>query len=291
MGVFQVVWWLTGKVHLTFSLWEQAAGGVYMGELKIFLMWSLWDALCVNTGLLIALHSLLTVFCSSACKTRWPGPESIGWSSVRAWKGEKTLRESWFAIANVLVAVFQKANLWHPFAAPDLLWLLLGSPVRSPSPYGSHKLLQASIHLVSSLMLCQTSACLLYPLGSVLSVPVAEIKALKGSRDIPGFYAGFQLNLRLFFFKYMNHMGKATFQKLGWCFSSVGEFDILFRLTYQICALSEAAFVCHLWTWLTLTFPLGCNSVKLQQWVGLKSDSTSYTTHLSDKTFRSVESN
>lgn len=38
-------------------------------------------------------------------------------------------------------------KLWHPRAAPGLFWLLrLGSPVRSPGPYGSPKLPQASIH-------------------------------------------------------------------------------------------------------------------------------------------------
>jgi len=51
-------------------------------------------------------------------------------------------------------------------------------------------------------MLCQTPVLsLLYPPGSVLFVPVPEIKALKGSRDLLGFYAGFQIKLSLFFFK------------------------------------------------------------------------------------------
>ena len=37
-------------------------------------------------------------------------------------------------------------KLWHPPAAPHLLWPLLGSPVHSPSPCSPRKLVQASIH-------------------------------------------------------------------------------------------------------------------------------------------------
>lgn len=112
--LFQIVWWLVGKGHPTSSL-EQSAWDVHVGELKIFLMWSLrqgcllhqyWIACCF-----VLYWTLLKVFCSSVDKTRWPGPGSTGWSSVCAWKGEKTLKESQFASA-----VYQRANFWrlHP---------------------------------------------------------------------------------------------------------------------------------------------------------------------------------
>jgi len=82
--------------------------------------------------------------------------------------------------------------------------------------------------------------------SSAVLVPLTEIKAFKGSRDLSGFYAGFQLELSLFFFEYMTHHGKATFQELAWCFLSVSEFDILSRRTSQIPAVNKAAFACHL---------------------------------------------
>lgn len=122
------------------------------------------DAFCITTGLLIALHLLLTVFCSSACKTRWPL-----WSRkhsleqcVHLERGED-IKGAWIcnckcvggcvsksqllglASASIFLWTFltcinclqtpcTSQKLWHLPAAPDLLWLLLSSPGHSSSP-------------------------------------------------------------------------------------------------------------------------------------------------------------
>lgn len=60
MRVFQLVWRLFGKIHLT-CLQGQTAGGVYMGVLWRYFWYGIWgkDAFRNSTVLLSILHSLL----------------------------------------------------------------------------------------------------------------------------------------------------------------------------------------------------------------------------------------
>lgn len=60
MRVFQLIWRLFGKIHLT-CLQELTAGGVYVGALWRYFWYGIWgkDTFCNSTGLLSILHSLL----------------------------------------------------------------------------------------------------------------------------------------------------------------------------------------------------------------------------------------
>lgn len=104
-------------------------------------------------------------------------------------------------------------KLQHPFTAPGLFWPLLGSLCTPQSPAHPFVIPDAvPDHTVPS----PVSSC------SVLS---AEIKAFKGFRALLGFCAGYQLRLSLFFSNYTILIGRRTFWKSGWYFSSVIEFD------------------------------------------------------------------
>lgn len=123
------------------------------------------DAVCITTGLLIALHLLLTVFCSSACKTRWPlwsrkhrleqcvclerGEDIKGaWICNCECVGGCVPKGQFLGLASAPIFLWtfltcvnclqtprtSPRKLWHPPAAPDLLWLLLSSPGHSSSP-------------------------------------------------------------------------------------------------------------------------------------------------------------
>lgn len=181
-----------------------------MGELEISPMWRLKRDVCVclERGESIKGVVICKCRCIGAVKGQLVGLAS---ASLSLWSFSSCI--SFLQTPDTF-----PGKLQHPPTAPGLLWPLLGSPVHSPGPYSPRGLVQSPAHPFPI-----PDALTDYPVpspASSCSVLSAEIKALKGSRALPGFSAGYQLMFSFFFFSYMIRIGKRTFWKSGWCFSS-----------------------------------------------------------------------